>query len=352
MFTADQEADYQAGLVRFHQNNSNKAVGAGCYLRHGYVLTCAHVITHCLGLGTKPQTVAINDVINQLIQLDFPFVAYSQLQQAVILPELWRLDGEDLAVLAVLQVEAIPEGVRALEFRALESRASQSYREHPYYVFGFPDGHPRGVESRGKIQGAQTAGWIQIEDLKTQGIAIEPGFSGAPVWDETLGAIAGITVARDKDRESAKVGFMIPYEKLKPALDAIALFPLLATVDDQHWKNAYRLVKPDYTLNFQTTDSDPKTILEAILKVRDLPAQGRPYGAIEQFIGYLASPRLGLDIQPSLIQWLLTRHIDVDVLLSFVREREAEQTENQAAGLASHLLFWVQAALNSDRYFV
>ncbi|NJO39876.1 MAG: trypsin-like peptidase domain-containing protein [Cyanobacteria bacterium CRU_2_1] len=339
-FTAEQELGYKAGLVRFHQGN--KVVGAGFYINHGYVLTCAHVITQCLSLGTKPQGVAVDVVAGKLIKVDFPFVAKEQFQNAEVLPDLWKLNDQDLAVLKIL--EAIPDRVSPLPFPE-----SDYYREHRYHVYGFPDGHSDGIWAKGEFLGERTNGWIQMEDTKAEGLAIEPGFSGAPVWDEALGAIAGMTVARDKDREDAKVGFMIPYLKLKPALDAIALFGLLlpeAAKLESHWQRAYRLVRPEIS-----TEPYPKTFQEAILQVQNMTEQGSSYRAIAQFIGYLALPELGLLIQPRLFQWLEKQVADANALLEAVRQKKGIQQAQQATGLAPHLLFWVQAELNSDRYF-
>ncbi len=49
-----------------------------------------------------------------------------------------------------------------------------------------------------------------MEDLKAEGYAIEQGFSGAPVWDETLEAVVGMAVAADRQQIEAKAAFMIP----------------------------------------------------------------------------------------------------------------------------------------------
>ncbi|QYO62202.1 trypsin-like peptidase domain-containing protein [Leptolyngbya sp. 7M] len=346
MFTENQESVYKAGLVRFHPSHqeSHKVIGAGFYVGTGYVLTCAHVVTQSLNLGKEPAGIPADAVAGKPIQLDFPFVAKEQFQDAKVLPDLWQLHGQDLAVLKV--VEAIPNGVNPLSLPE-----SSSYRDNRYHVYGFPKGHPDGIWARGEFLGEVASGWVQMEDTKPEGLAIVPGFSGAPVWDEGLGGIAGMTVAHDKDREEAKVGFMIPYQKLKPALEAIALFELLlpkAAVPDPSWKNAYRLLRPDIS-----TESYPKTLQEAILQVQTMSAQGSDYRAIVLFIGYLALPELGLLIQPRLLQWLQEQGVDkVEDLLKAVRQKAAIHQAQQPQTLAPHLLFWVQAELNSDRYFV
>lgn len=342
MFTEAQEATYKAGLARFHQNN--KVVGAGIYIQHGYILTCAHVVTQCLSLGKKAQEVDVKAVTNQPVKIDFLFVPRGQFQQAVVVPSLWRLNDQDLAVLKIQDLATIPAGIAAPPIKE-----STYYRDHRYHVFGFPEGHSDGLESRGEFLGDQANGWIQMEDIKAQGVPIEPGFSGAPVWDVTLEGIAGITVARDKDREDAKVGFMIPYQKLKPALEAIALFELLLPEAENltaHWQKIYHLLRSE-----MSTEAYPITLEDAILQVQNMSAQGSEYRAIDQLIGYLALPKLGLDIQPKLIEWLQPRVTDVNDLLKRVQQKAGQQAK-PAAGLAPHLLFWIQSELNSDRYGV
>jgi hypothetical protein len=340
MFTETQTSAYKAGLVRFHQGH--KVIGAGLHFCRGYILTCAHIVTQSLNLGKTPQGIAVDSVAGKAIQIDFPFIAKKQFQNAEVVPELWQLNNEDLAI---LKIKAIPDGASPLSFPK-----STYYRDDRYHVCGFPDGHPDGLWSQGTFLEEQAKGWVQIEDTKTQGVPIEPGFSGAPVWDEQLGGIAGIAVARDQDREEAKVGFMIPYQRLKPALEAIALFDLLLPEADMlaaHWQSAYRLLRPEISI-----EPYPETLQEAILQVQNMPERGSDYRAIEQFIGYLARQELGPLIQLKLLQWLQNQSVDVDALLEAIRQKAAKRQAEQPIDLSPHLLFWVQAELNSDRYSV
>jgi len=345
MFTEAQELAYKAGLIRFYKED--KVVGAGFYVQKGYVLTCAHVVTQCLNLGSKPKEIAVDAVVDRPVKVDFPFVAREQFQNVEVVAALWRFNGQDLAVLKIS--DALPEGITPLSLPE-----SSHYRDHRYHVYGFPDGHPDGVWTQGELLGELTNGWIQMEDTKAEGLAIEPGFSGAPVWDETRKAIAGMTVARDKDREDAKVGFMIPYQKLKPVLEAIALFDLLLPAIEtinSHWHAAYNLLRPE-----NSAETSAMTLQEAIVQLQDMPPRNSLYRAIDQFVGYLALPELGLQIQPSLLRWL-TKSLQqadekIEALLKTIREKKEIQQSTQSKLLTPHLLFWVQDESGSDRYFV
>ncbi len=341
MVTKSEKSAYKKGLVRFFRENEqgNKAIGAGFFVANHYVLTCAHVVTQALGLGTKSQDVPAEAVTDQPLRLGASLFRGEQFLTAKVVPSLWRLNDEDVAVLQVSA--ATPANVNPLSVKE-----SSNYWGREYHVFGFPEGHPNGVWTQGKFLDEQMKGWVQMEDTKTQGLAIEPGFSGAPVWDEQEKAIVGMTVARDKERKEAKVGFMIPCQNLRRALAAIALFELFPHSESlaPHWRNAYRLLRSEIS-----TEDYPKTLEVAILQVLDMPNRDDPYQPIEQFIGYFALPEWQLDIQVGLVQWLTQRQLDVQALLDAIRQKLPAQPPVPSA---PHLLFWVQAEHNSDRYFV
>ncbi|MFP5273066.1 VMAP-C domain-containing protein [Coleofasciculus sp.] len=86
--------------------------------------------------------------------------------------------------------------------------------QHPVRVFGFPSGHNEGVWATGVLRGELGNGWIQMEAVNVPGYRVEPGFSGAPVWDETLSGVVGMAVAAERQREGVKAAFMIPTKVL------------------------------------------------------------------------------------------------------------------------------------------
>jgi len=340
-FREPSDQDYRAALVRFYKGTT--VAGCGFRVSRHYILTCAHVVTQCLGWGKKHESVLKEQVEGKKLEIDFPDVS-RQRQAVEIIPELWRGNQEDIAVLKL--VEPLP---LSSEMAIITLKSGSAYQEHHFQVYGYPEGHLKGVWVHGALKGKLIGSdWIQAEGTDAQGLSIKPGYSGSPFWNKELGGVIGMTVAADTVNESAKIGFLIPYEKLKPVLEAIALFELLlpeATNLVSHWKNAYRLLRSN-----NSTEAYPATLQEAILRVQDITPQGSDYRPIDRFIGYLALPELGLYIQPSLIQWLGTQVADVDALLETVMQGRAIQ--QQQAALNPHLLFWVQAELNSDRYSV
>ncbi|MDF3150151.1 AAA family ATPase, partial [Streptomyces sp. T21Q-yed] len=79
---------------------------------------------------------------------------------------------------------------------------------HRFRVLGFPASAEHGAWIGGRLLGAVSQGWISME---TDGTAhrIAPGCSGAPVWDEDIGAVIGMTVATDRGA-SAVTSYLIP----------------------------------------------------------------------------------------------------------------------------------------------
>ncbi|MBE9036092.1 nSTAND1 domain-containing NTPase [aff. Roholtiella sp. LEGE 12411] len=195
-------APFELSVVRIY-SNSGKVIGAG-FLSQKYILTCAHVIADALGLPRK--TTQMPDAE---ITVDFPLVAAKQLLKAKVvfwLPVNPNVEVEDIA------------GLELAHFPRNQAQAplitSDDWGGHPLRVLGFPAGQPDGVWATGVLRGRTAKGWVQLEDVKQPGYRLEPGFSGAPIWDDELQGIAGIAVAVDINRPEAKVGFMIPTQVL------------------------------------------------------------------------------------------------------------------------------------------
>ncbi|MBP5973379.1 hypothetical protein HW132_11695 [Brasilonema sp. CT11] len=59
-----------------------------------------------------------------------------------------------------------------------------------------------GLGLGGELRAGIGNGWVQLEDVQQQGYALEPGFSGAPIWDAQLQGVAGMAVAAQINRRS------------------------------------------------------------------------------------------------------------------------------------------------------
>ena len=192
----------EASLVRIHTADG-RVVGAGFLVGERHILTCAHVVAGALGVADdtpeKPQA---------QVALDVPRVAPGKLLSARVV--LWRPPlpdgGDDIAGLELL--DDPPHGAQAAPLAQVED-----LWEHSFRAFGFPRGQDTGVWATGRLLGRQLTDWVQIEDVKETGFAVEPGFSGTPVWDPQVEGVVGMVVAAEK-RMNLKTAFAIPVEVL------------------------------------------------------------------------------------------------------------------------------------------
>ena len=197
-------ATLESSVIRIY-SNSGKVVGAGFLVSPKRILTCAHVVADALGLPRK--TAEIPDAE---ISLDFPILAAKQLFKARVV--FWRPVNPD----------EFAEDIAGLELQNSPPEAAQPARlvtsddlwRHPFQVLGFPAGQPNGVWADGELRAGLANGWVQLEGVKETGYRLEPGFSGAPIWDETLQGVAGMAVAAEINRPDAKAAFMIPSKVL------------------------------------------------------------------------------------------------------------------------------------------
>jgi len=187
----------QSCLARiFFGNDSRKSgpCGAGVLLSGERVLTCAHVIASALnvGRGTEEQPAGV-------VSLDFPLTKSKRKVNANLI--FWDVDS-DLAGLKLL--EPLPSDVEAISLIETIDLLNDTVK-----AFGFPEGYPKGTWANGILRGPNTDGWLEIVDTQSTGYFIQPGFSGGPVWDETLKCCIGIVIAAEKN-PSIRTGYLIP----------------------------------------------------------------------------------------------------------------------------------------------
>lgn len=176
-------------------------IGAGFLVGRREVLTCAHVVTGALGLPDdtpEPPQAAL--------YLDFPLLASGTRLTAQAVR--WQPQDD----IAVLELTCDPP-TGAVSAPLAEGGDLWG---HPFRAFGFPAGHSEGVWASGVIRGPDARGWLQIEDTKETGYRVQPGFSGSPVWDETLRGVVGMVTAGERD-PAVKAAFIIPTSLLPPA---------------------------------------------------------------------------------------------------------------------------------------
>lgn len=146
---------------------------------------------------------------------------------------------------------------------------------HQFSVLGFPEGRDQGVITKGKLLGTVGSGLVQIEVPNQSSFYIEPGFSGAPVWDEELVSFVGIVVSSelgkysnntvgkpaDELRKNIKIAYMIPAKVLVETWSFLSLIQILTANLDEHINSAIKTAyqsscRDNLSQNIRTTVAD------------------------------------------------------------------------------------------------
>jgi GUN4-like/Trypsin-like peptidase domain len=190
---------FKSAIARLH-HASGSVVGVGFLVSDRYLLTCAHVVTSALGIPQNTQ-----EMPSGFVELDFLVASGQKVKSKVTFwqPVNPSQIGEDIAGL-VLE-DALPEGVQPLRLMSCGN-----FWGHQVRILGFPKEHRDGIWATGTLRDKQAQGWVQFDGIASQDRAIEKGFSGAPIWDETVKGVVGMAVAAEKRREDVTAAFMIP----------------------------------------------------------------------------------------------------------------------------------------------
>ena len=193
-------------------DSTGSPMGGGVLVDERHVVTCAHVVREALGVD-DPAVQAPAEVV----RVDFVRSESAPVEATV---EAWADVAEDgradVAVLALS--EPAPAGSQPAPVRR-----SEGVLGHDFDVLGFPRGYDEGLSASGTIRRPAGGGGDWVELSVRTGTLVARGFSGSPVFDEELGAVVGIIVGADKDREN-RAAWMIPVSRLSrywPALDDV-----------------------------------------------------------------------------------------------------------------------------------
>lgn len=286
---------YKKAIARIYRADG-AVVGSGFLVSERYVLTCAHVVADALGIEHTNQGCP-----QGWVELDFPIPAAQYKPKIKDKPKIkakvvfWRAIspcgkweyGDDIAGLEFeeeLADEISPVGL-----------VTAGDPTNIFHALGFPIGYDDGVWTYGEFRGEQGTGWVQIVVTGTSDYFVEGGFSGAPVWDDTSKAVAGIIVsaepASQEQRTKVKAAFMIPTKVLinswdylqskisqhnqevtdfKPDEVAQLLTGLNYTIEKAHFEKLKDDLKPGTAFLVSAIDKRTQSWLVSVL-ARQLP---------------------------------------------------------------------------------
>lgn len=161
--------------------------GAGFLIAPDLVLTCAHVVSDALDeLRQKPVAEGTP------VMVEFPLCESIDGRPSwPAIVESWVPIGADrTGDIAVLRLEKPIPGTRPLPMADPDRVHGGQVR-----VVGFPQDAPGGIWFEGRLSGATAEGWMQLSRASGQAAHVKRGFSGSPVWDDTLNAVVGLLVA-------------------------------------------------------------------------------------------------------------------------------------------------------------
>lgn len=343
---------YESSIARIY-GPTGTAIGAGFWLADGYVLTCAHVVTEALNL-----TNTAKPALDAEIGLEFPWVAPGQKLQARVVYwcsvkssslEFEEVEPEDIAGLALINPEQLPPEVQDLSPEVLKS-----YLDTPFRAYGFPKQRPIGCPIQGKLRGRCTNGWIHIEGDTVQGYGVEGGFSGAPVWGETLqgeGCIGMIVAKGPKLKAQAddpKAGYMIPTRALAQALNYLALLsrlePAYSTIE-KNLRAAYRFCQPS---GWQ--EPYPDGNLSRVLELLEQMPDGSQ--ATGKFVAHLvADVCLNTELRQSLSDWASSQIVKFQELVNSARQWMQQDGSSQVRPRETAVLVVLEPSAEKQEHF-
>jgi WD40 repeat protein len=212
-----------------------RILGAGFLVAPDVIATCAHVID-----GETPVA-------------DFPMLRSHDHAVDV-------LERDDELDVAILRLADPPRGALPVP-----ARITGGVRDHRFRTFGFPHDLPDGIWVTGRLVGAQGAGRIQMAQDPDHW-RIEPGFSGAPVWDEELAGVVGMVAT--VTARSGTTAHLVPTTALGEAWTTPG-------------RNPYRGLQPfdeEHADLFHGRDGDIDRLVQ-LLRRQDIVAVAGPSGS-------------------------------------------------------------------------
>jgi len=168
--------------------------GLGALVGDRHVITCAHVVNSALGLDQRSQGKP-----DGTVTIEFPLLASASTgplaastRRLTAIVTVWRppppamgMAGDDIAGLVI--DGDLPDGTRPGGLAADSPQPGTGVR-----VFGYLPQRPEGALVAAIIRGPVANGRLQLDSAADSALSVRPGFSGSPVFDDSIGRIAGL----------------------------------------------------------------------------------------------------------------------------------------------------------------
>lgn len=219
-------ADYKRAIARIQTPNGD-AVGTGCLIASGYVLTCAHVVLQALGKESE-NFPDYQEPPTEAIQLCFPVDNINAQPLAATVVE-WLPYSDTAGDVAILQLSSPePETAKPVPLLEIDCDNCQGDR---FNIFGFPQPSGRTGDWADDYKPYRSVADGRILIKKSDGSeldVIEPGYSGAPIWNATQQCVVGIiaTVQIEDFRKAYAISRAV-FQQLLARLSARTLSALI-----------------------------------------------------------------------------------------------------------------------------
>lgn len=205
------------GIVRVLVKNSvgGGHAGMGILVSPTLILTCAHVINASLGRPNNSKE-TINEGTRIPVAFPISDASGSSVTAKVVAWNTPNQDGGDCAMLELTKPAPVEAGVSVL---SVVDKLDLSVNELSVYGC-LADGHVgRHVATR--FRGSVVNNWTQIAAEPGQKLGIEPGFSGAAVWDQSNQTVIGMMNQRSRFGDG-QLAYFIPAATL---VKQLPMFP-------------------------------------------------------------------------------------------------------------------------------
>ncbi|GII84637.1 hypothetical protein Ssi03_26270 [Sphaerisporangium siamense] len=164
--------------------------GAGFLIAPDLVLTCAHVVSDALEKSHWEPVATGTPVMVEFPLRESPTGGEGRRMWPAMVQDWVPIRAERTGDIAVLRLPEPVPGTRPLPMADPDRVQGGEVR-----AVGFPHDAPGGTWFDGRISGATGEGWMELSRANGQTVHVKPGFSGSPVWHNTLGAVVGLLVA-------------------------------------------------------------------------------------------------------------------------------------------------------------